>query len=67
MKKILVAIVTMFVIILAGCGFEEPKIHYNGDTRPVHIVEKIISNKLEADNPGLDIDVMIQIEEESQF
>ncbi len=67
MKKILFAVGLLFVLFLEGCGFEEPKIHYNGDTRPVHIVEKIISNKLEADNPGLDIDVMIQIEEESQF
>lgn len=57
MKKLLIL---GFCVFLAGCGLKE--IQYEGKTMPVEDVEEIVENKLELENPHLDINVDISEE-----
>lgn len=57
-RKTLAAMVaTVAVVMLAGC--EEETIVYEGVERPESEVAEIISDKLEVENPNLDIEVTV--------
>lgn len=62
MKKIIALLGLVSVIVLAGC--EERMIRYEGEVRPESEVEEIIADKLEVENPSLDLDVNISEEVE---
>jgi hypothetical protein len=57
MKKYVVLLFVLLLTVLAGC--EETKINYEGKLLPVSEVEEIIADKLEVDNPDLDLEVDI--------
>lgn len=56
MKRKAVALI-LGVALLTGCS---STIVYNEKERPTEEVEEIISDQLEVENPGLDIEVSIQ-------
>ncbi|WP_427036545.1 hypothetical protein [Cytobacillus pseudoceanisediminis] len=66
MKKnlfvVVLGLVIMTATILAGC--EESMIRYEGELRPESEVEEIIADKLEVENPELDLEVNITEEVE---
>ena len=58
MKNLLFSmLITLAIISLSGCI--DDGIVYNGKKRPVDEVEEIIEDKLEAQNPSLDLEVDI--------
>ncbi|WP_332648822.1 hypothetical protein [Lysinibacillus sp. 54212] len=57
MKKRILLLPLAAMWVLAGC--EEDTIIYEGEEKPVSVVEEIISDKLEVENPELDLDVNI--------
>jgi hypothetical protein len=59
MKKKVTGLFIFAVItaILTGC--EEGTVMYEGKDQPVSTVEEIIADKLEVDNPELDLEVSI--------
>lgn len=66
MKKLLVLISLLAVALLptACSGFQENQINYDGQLRPVSEVEEIIADKLEVENPDLDLEISIYEESE---
>jgi hypothetical protein len=63
MKKILGLILIFSLVgVLAGC--QERLIRYEGEIRPESEVEEIIADKLEVENPELDLEVNISEETE---
>lgn len=66
MKRFLIIVSGLIIsIVLHGCsGFSEPAIQYDNQTQKVSTVENIMADKLEVENPDLDIDVQIQIKDE---
>ena len=62
MKKRLGVLMVLSVGLLAGC--EEAEIMYDDKLRPVSEVEEIMADKLEVDNPDLDLEVSITEEVE---
>lgn len=64
MKKVVlragIGVGLVAVGILSGCA--EQKITYEGKLRPISEVQEIISDKLEVENPNLDLEVNIQKE-----
>ncbi|WP_033829032.1 hypothetical protein [Bacillus andreraoultii] len=42
--------------------YEEPKIIFEGETRTISDVEEIISDRIESENPSLDLEVSISEE-----
>lgn len=66
-RNIWVLLITWGVLLigvtsLAGC--EEPTIKFEGEEHPMTEVEDIISDRLESENPGMDIDMDIYEEVE---
>lgn len=59
---LIVAFAVAFII--AGCTFEEDTIIYEGKELPISTVEEIIADKLEVENPDLDLEINIYEEEE---
>lgn len=55
MKKFL--LIPFFLIGITGCG--ATNIIYDGVERPINEVEEILGDKLEVENPSLDINVNI--------
>jgi hypothetical protein len=55
MKKILV--LSLGLLILSGC--QQPTIVYEGKEKNTSDVEEIIADKLEVENPNLDLEVNI--------
>lgn len=55
-------ILLMGVTFLTGC--EDPTIKFEGEERPMTEVEDIISDRLESENPGMDLDMDIYEEVE---
>lgn len=55
--------VSFLAIGLVGCS--PSKMKYDGKTRPVSEVEDIISDKLEVENPDMDLEVNIYEEDDS--
>ncbi|USK85707.1 hypothetical protein [Peribacillus asahii] len=65
MKRLLVIISLLAVASLAACGeFEEETIMYEGKERTVSEVEEIIADKLEVENPELDLEIDLYEETE---
>jgi len=63
MKKMLVlSSLLALSIALGGCGIQS--IVYDGKERPLDEVEEIIADKLEVENPDLDLDVSIYSDSE---
>jgi hypothetical protein len=60
-KKLFILVI-MAGVVLAGC--EEGTIVYDGKQRPVSEVEEIIADKLEVENPGMDLEISIYEETE---
>ena len=56
--------VSLLSIALVGCS--PSKMKYEGKTRPVSEVEEIISDRLEVENPGMDLEVSIYNESDSK-
>lgn len=62
-KKLLVTLVlTVGVLSLTGCGLKEKTIVYEGKEMPVSEAEERLADKLEVDNPELDLEVNIDEE-----
>lgn len=61
MKKV-IALGLLSVFLLAGCS--EGEIYYDGKLQKVSTVEEIIADKLEVENPELDLEVNISEEVE---
>ena len=61
MKKKLVAttLLAFGVLALGGCEVEEETVIYDGKKMPISEAEERIADKLEVDNPDLDIEVDI--------
>jgi hypothetical protein len=60
LKKIITLLVLLVATILfAACEWQESKINYKGQLRPVSEVEEIIADELEVENPDLDLDISI--------
>lgn len=60
MKKLVILAILMNVsILLSACGAAENQINYDGKLRPVSEVEEIIADKLEVENPQMDLEVSI--------
>jgi ABC-type oligopeptide transport system substrate-binding subunit len=58
LKKLIILLTLLLAsLLLAAC--EESQIHYDGQLRPMSEVEEIISDKLEVENPHLDLEVSI--------
>ena len=57
MKKRVAGPVLAFVSLLGACG--AAPVIFEGEERPVHEVEDILGDRIEAENPGRDIDVEI--------
>lgn len=55
-------IVGLALMVLTSCGPE--RLIFEGKERPVHEIEDIISDRLEAENPGYDLDAGIYEETE---
>jgi hypothetical protein len=65
MKKLLIVLILLAIsLIIAACEFEEEQIIYDGQLRPLSQVEEIIADKLEVENPELDLEVSIFEESE---
>lgn len=66
MKRLLIIVSGLIIsIALHGCsGFSEPAIKYENHIQKVSTVENILADKLEVENPDLDIDVQIQTQDE---
>lgn len=62
LKKIFALLGLLSVFVLAGC--EEEMIEYEGELRPESEVEEMIADKLEVENPSLDLEVNIFEEQE---
>lgn len=63
MKKLMILSGLMVVsIALNGCGIQA--IVYDGKERPVQEVEEIMADKLEVENPNLDLNVSISQDSE---
>lgn len=56
----IIFIIAAFVFVLFH--YEEPKIMFEGEPREVSDVEEILSNRLESENPTLDLEVNISEE-----
>lgn len=56
-RKLCIGLFSLATVTLVGC--EESTIIYQGEERPVSEVEEIISDQLEVENPGLDLEVNI--------
>lgn len=65
-KRILAVIGLLATTSLVACNmeWEENEIYYDGKLRPVSQVEEIIADKLEVENPEIDIEVDIYEEME---
>lgn len=50
------------LLLASGCGPE--RLIFEGKERPVHEIEDIISDRLEAENPGYDLDADVYEETE---
>jgi hypothetical protein len=60
LKKLLILLTLLLAsLVLAACEFEEEQINYDGQLRPLSQVEEIIADKLEVENPELDLEVSI--------
>jgi hypothetical protein len=60
MKKLFILLTLLSLsILLSACEFEEDQIIYDGQLRPLSQVEEIIADKLEVENPELDLEVSI--------
>lgn len=57
-----IVVVLGSVVLAAGCS--DKPIVYEGEKRPVSEVEEIISDKLEVENPSLDLEVNIVEEQD---
>lgn len=57
-----VALLSLMTLGLVGC--EEAQIQYDGKLLPISVVEEIMADKLEVENPGLDLEVNIYEETE---
>jgi hypothetical protein len=58
LKKLVILLTLLLVaLLLAAC--EESQINYDGQLRPMSEVEEIIADKLEVENPQLDLEVSI--------
>lgn len=64
MKKILVLMLLFGAAILSACSMQEAELNYDGKLRPVSEVEEIIADKLEVENPDLDLEISIYEESE---
>jgi hypothetical protein len=65
MKKLLIILALLALsLLIAACEFEEEQINYDGQLRPLSQVEEIIADKLEVENPELDLEVSIFEESE---
>lgn len=62
MKKVYILLVLLIAVLLSGCS--EGTIYFEGNQRPVDDVEEIIADKLEVENPDLDLEVDIYEESE---
>ncbi|KON86590.1 hypothetical protein AF332_07005 [Sporosarcina globispora] len=62
MKKIIFLLVIIAAIMLAGC--EESELYYEGKLRPESEVEEIIADKLEVENPDMDLEIDVYEESE---
>lgn len=61
MKKVLgVGVVLVSALFITGCS--DPDINYEGELLPAHEVEERIADKLEVENPDLDLEVNISEE-----
>lgn len=56
-RKTLIGIGFLTILILAGC--EESKIVYEGEYMKKSQAEEIIADKLEVENPDLDLEIII--------
>lgn len=61
---ILISLLAISVGIIQGCSSARPAIQYDGQQRPVEEVEEIIADKLEVENPNLDLEVQVYQEDE---
>jgi hypothetical protein len=62
---ILLTLLAVSLLISACSGeFQEDQINYDGQLRPVSQVEEIIADKLEVENPELDLEISIFEESE---
>ena len=59
-----IAGIIFFTVALLFIDFEEEQIYYEGVNRPTSEVQEIIADKLEIENPSLDIEVTITTENE---
>jgi len=59
-KQIAVATLIAAILVLAACS--RPTIVYEGKERPASEVEDIMGDKLEVENPGLDIEVRLSVD-----
>jgi len=64
MKRLLVIIGLLATASLAACEFGEETIMYEGKERTVSEVEEIIADKLEVENPELDLEIDLYEETE---
>jgi hypothetical protein len=62
MMKKLTFVFVLLAVALVGC--QEANINYEGKVLPVSQVEEIIADKLEVENPDLDLEVDIYEETE---
>lgn len=62
MKKRISMLMILAVIVLTAC--EAPTMMYEGQELPVTTVEEIIADKLEVENPEMDIEVNVYEEDE---
>lgn len=60
----IVATIIFFTTLLFVTGCQEQQIKYEGQIRNVSEVEEIIADKLEVENPELDLEVSITEEQE---
>ncbi|MEN8702478.1 hypothetical protein [Bacillus infantis] len=64
MKKKFFILPLLSIIGLSACDIEESELNYDGKLRPVSEVEEIIADKLEVENPDLDLEVSVYEESE---
>jgi hypothetical protein len=63
MKKLFILLTLLVLsILISACEYQEDQIQYDGQIRPVSQVEEIIADKLEVENPELDLEVSISEE-----
>ncbi|KAB2334284.1 hypothetical protein [Bacillus mesophilum] len=64
MKKIMILVSIIILMALAGCSFQETELYYDGKLRPVSQIEEIIADKLEVENPDMDLEISVYEESE---